>query len=180
MQDANAETRENAGTARSFRAVPAASAAGFALLAALFLARPASAAIAPLGLEASGAQIHAALHTDLDVRDAYNRPVSREVIQRQLNASATAADPSADVSRLPMAKVLWQSLGRVLFGFGLRSGLPAPFRPAAPRWAGSKRLAVRAAVTAVCAVVVVAQPICLRSLSAATAGPALKSVVLLC
>lgn len=183
MLEAVAEKRPGTGTARS--GAPGIGAAVIAFLFAVSLVRPAFASLTPretaaLGLEASAAQVQAALHTDLDVRDAYNRPVSGERVLSQMSAAARAADPSPRVSRLPMARQLWQALARVMCGFAVRAGLPAPFRPAAPRWAAAKRLSARPAAVALCSALLTAEAICLRPLSAAAAGPVLRNVVLLC
>ncbi|MBI4425107.1 MAG: hypothetical protein HY554_15350 [Elusimicrobia bacterium] len=82
---------------------------------------------APVGLAAAGVDVRAAFRGDLDVRDAFNRPVRRDLVERDLRGAASAADPSAELSRLPMAKALWQALDRVLTGLGLRS--PGAGRP---------------------------------------------------
>ena len=153
-----------------------------AAVAVAFLLAPkaACAALLPLGLDAPRPLVHFALHSDLDVRDAYNRPVSRELIQRQMSDSARAADPGREVSLLPMAKLLWDALDRILLGFVLRSGLPAPFRSGTPRWNGAKRLALRCPAAAVFGSAPAAASICLRPRSAAVAGPNCLPVVLLC
>ncbi|MBI4346814.1 MAG: hypothetical protein HY553_08155 [Elusimicrobia bacterium] len=103
-----------------------------AVCAAGFLAAAASAEPLPVGLEAHGVDVRATLRSDLDVRDALNRPVSRVLVERQLAAGAAAADPSRVVSALPFARALWEAINRILFGAGLRGGRPAPAQAAAP------------------------------------------------
>lgn len=103
-------------------------AAAMMALAAACLALPASAELQPVGLEAQGVDVRASLRTDLDVRDVFNRPVSRTLVERQLAGGREAADPSRYVSRLPMVQALWDALNRVLLGVGLRGGRPWPRR----------------------------------------------------
>lgn len=82
-----------------------------------------------VGLEAAGVDVRASLRGDLDVRDGYNRPVSPNLVERQLAGAYAAADPGKALSRLPMIQALWSQLNRVLLGSGLRGGRPASGGP---------------------------------------------------
>ena len=61
--------------------------------------------------------------------DAFNRPVSRQIVERQVAGASAAAGHGAELSRLPMARLLWRVLSQVLWGLALRAGLPAPEFP---------------------------------------------------
>ncbi len=89
------------------------------------LPAPAYAEPAPVGLEAQGVDPWAALHSrDLDVRDAFNRPVSRRLIEGQIKAASSGARDSVSFfSRLPKARSVLVSLERMLIA---SCGLAAP------------------------------------------------------
>lgn len=80
---------------------------------------------APVGLAAVGVDPRAALRPGLDVRDAFNRPVTREAVERELDVAAEGSDRGAQVSALPRAAELWGFLDRILSGFSLRGGAPS-------------------------------------------------------
>lgn len=96
----------------------------------LLLTASAHAETAAVGLAAVGVDVRAALRSDLDVRDALNRPVSRRAVERDLSAAAAGTNHGAKLSRLPRALELWRLLDRVLTGFELRGGLPDANSPA--------------------------------------------------
>lgn len=103
-----------------------------AMLAAAMCPTPVVAAEQAVGLEAQGVDPWAALRNGqgLDVRDANGRPVSAQLIERQLRAaSARAEAQKADLSRLPKARVIFRLLELLpsLTGFW---GLPFPLNPA--------------------------------------------------
>ena len=105
--------------------------AAAALLAVASVPAPAFAEQA-VGLEAQGVDPWAALRNGqgLDVRDELGRPVSAQVITRQLAAaSSQVVEQKAAVSRLPKARVIFRLLERLssLTGFW---GLPFPLNPA--------------------------------------------------
>ena len=105
--------------------------AAAALLAVAFVPAPAFAEQA-VGLEAQGVDPWAALRNGqgLYVRDELGRPVSAQIIERQLRpASAAAAAASAELSRLPKAKVIFR-LMEFLSSLTGSLGLPFPLNPA--------------------------------------------------
>ena len=103
----------------------------FIALAAAALSAPASAELQTVGLDAQGVDVRASLKGDLDVRDIFNRPVSRALVERQLALARAAADPSPLLSRLPLIQAVWEALNRVLLGVGLRGGRPGAGLPSA-------------------------------------------------
>ncbi len=95
--------------------------------------------LSPVGLDARGVDVRAVFRGDLDIRDALNRPVSRSLVERQLSGAVVAADRGAEVSSLPLAKILWRLLARVLWGAGLRGGSSTPPVPSATAWTGKAK-----------------------------------------
>lgn len=118
-----------AGPRRTPRSAKTAGAA-LSLLACLGVLAPLPACCQPdaVGLAAVGVDPRAALRADLDARDALNRPVTREAVERELGGAAAACDPGAAVSALPQARELWRLLDRIVTGLALRAGAV----PAAP------------------------------------------------
>lgn len=97
------------------------------------LAQSAAAGLGHVGLEARGIDAWTALRycDRLDVRDAFNRPVSRALIEREARAASAEAALAASVSRLPFFPAVARSLeSLVSLASCLRGGNRAPAPPA--------------------------------------------------
>lgn len=156
--------------------------AAFAALAAVLWAAPAAAYLPePIGFEAVGVDVRAALRGGLDVRDAFNRPVSRELIERRIAGAAAAADPGAAMSRLPLAQALWSLINRVLLAVGLRGGAPARSGPPAASWPWRlSEFEARAVVVLLALLALYPQVLFLRLACAASESRQCRPLVLRC